>query len=105
MIPRNSMRFIIVTFVLFYTDYSNAYEVSTHAALTREAYQRSTLQNTDLLQRLGLSSLQQDLGEIYFDINPGSGAIVARRNNPVEEGSKIGEAGYTKTRFNDSVHI
>ncbi len=94
---------VIVT--IFYSSLSNAYEVSTHAALTREAYQRSTLQNTDLLQRLGLSLSEKGLGEIYFDINPGSGAIIARRNNPVEEGSKIGEVGYTETRFNDSVHI
>ncbi len=100
-----SSKYLFLSVFVFYSSLSHSYEVSTHAALTREAHQRSTLQNADLLQRLGLSSLQQDLGEIYFDINPGSGAIVARRNNPVEEGSKIGEAGYTKTRFNDSVHI
>lgn len=85
---------------IFYSGLSYGYEVSTHAALTREAYQRSMLKNTDLIQRIGLSSLQQDLGEIYFDINPGSGAIVARRNNPTEAGSKIGIKNYTLDRFN-----
>lgn len=103
---KSSKYLFFLAVAVTYSDYSYSYEVSTHAALTREAYQRSTLQNTDLIQRLGLSSLQQDLGEIYFDMNPGNSAIVARRNNPVEEGSKIGEVGYTKTRFDRAnVHL
>ncbi|MDR1530450.1 MAG: hypothetical protein LBS40_08695 [Burkholderiales bacterium] len=85
--------------LILYPNLSFAYEVSTHAALTREAYQRSMLQNTDLLERLGIAIFQENLGEIYFDINPSSGEIIARKSNPTEKGDEIGLEGYTLSKF------
>ena len=83
---------------------SYGYEVSTHAALTREAYLRSALQNTDLIQRLGISSYQKDFGNIYFDIvnYPVHGSfapVYVRQNNPSENGSEIGDENFTYKKF------
>jgi len=97
-----SKSLISITIAIFYSGLSYGYEVPTHAALTREAHQRSSLQDSDLLQRLGLSSFQQDFGHIYFDISPNSGVTFARKNNPIEPGSKTGALDYTLHRFNEA---
>ncbi|CAK7053758.1 MAG: hypothetical protein BACD_02597 [Bacteroides rodentium] len=97
MMEKNKV-FILLVASIFYSGLSYGYEVATHAALTREAYQRSSLETTNLTQKLGIASFQEGLGNIYFDIDP-DGKTVARLNNPLGWGSA---AGYTISRFNEA---
>src|SRR5947208_1661032 len=62
--------------------FSEAYEFSTHAALTREAYIRSLLNPgvSDLLVRLGIDALVPNLGVRYLDIT--ADAMIVREASP-----------------------
>jgi len=91
--------------LLVFSTASWSYEVSTHAALTREAYKKSALQAGDLLTRLGVSSIVDDLGNvnlgnIYFDVDP-SGTVTARLNN-YGNGGNTGDVGFTEDKFKDA---
>src|SRR5437763_7324741 len=61
-----------------------AYEVATHAAITREAMMKSQLNPADpnLLQRLGVADWQTSLGESYLDILDDA-QTVTRLNDPI----------------------
>jgi hypothetical protein len=61
----------------------SAYEMSTHAAVTREAYVRSIFSspNSELLVQLGLDGTAHDLGVRYSDMT--SNAMVIRDGSPV----------------------
>jgi len=82
--------------LLVFSTASWSYEVSTHAALTREAYKKSTLQAGDLLTRLGIGN-DGNLGNVYLDMNPG-GTVTARLNN-YGSGGATGDVGFTKRKF------
>jgi hypothetical protein len=75
-------RIFILVIASLATVISDAYEVSTHAALTREAYLRSWLNPamSDLFMRLGIDVLSPDLGVRYVDLTPD--ATVFREASP-----------------------
>jgi hypothetical protein len=87
-----------------------SYDTSTHAALTREAYKRSVLQEPDpqepapqkpdLLTRLGVAAYGGSLGNAYLDITP-DGVVLARHNNP-SSGGVTGDKGFTENKFKDA---
>ena len=84
-----------------------AYEVATHAALTREALMRSSLDPTtlDLFVRLGISDKQVMLGTVYLDIG-NNGFGTSRRNRPTDNPdfglTKIGNAN-EKSQFRPGI--
>jgi hypothetical protein len=96
---------MLILFLAFLSSYSYGYEVSTHAALAREAYGKSKLETQptppetiDLLTRLGVSSYKGDLGNLYLDMNLDKGIVTVRLNNP-GEGGKTGDVDFTEDKF------
>ncbi len=70
----------------------NAYELETHGAITKEAYTKSALKKDfQLLNDLGIKSMNDDLGDIYYDVD---GATVLTRFTGKEfEDIKIDDLG------------
>ena len=89
---------VLLTFSLPLASFG--YELSTHGALVREAYDRSTLQTPDWMTRLGVGNGSADLGNVYLDMSSDGTTITLRLNNPVEIGKKIGAPDFTQDKFN-----
>ena len=91
-----ALQLIVVTIFCVSSVAVEAYEQSTHAALTREAYVQSLLNPTvsDVLVRLGLDGAMLNLGAQYLDIT--ANATIAREASPPFPprfvDTKIGEA-------------
>jgi hypothetical protein len=73
-----------------------AYEFSTHAAVTREAYLRSDLYplSSATITRLGLGDRQIDLGDVYIDVGPNGtwSRLAFPKDNPTFGRDKINDA-------------
>ena len=85
---KNTTLVALALLLVLLSSYSHGYEVSTHAALVREAYNLSTLPDKQatggsgsiipgVLTRLGLNG-SSNLGNVYLDMNSTSGAVIAR---------------------------
>ena len=91
-----ALRLIVVAIFCVNKGTVEAYEQSTHAALTREAYVQSMLNPTvsDLLLRLGLDGAMLNLGTQYLDVT--TNATIVREASPPFPprfvDTKIGEA-------------
>jgi len=89
----------LVVLIMVAAKMACGYEVSTHAAMVREAYNRSTLRTTDLLERLGVSAYNEYLGNFYLDTDL-NGYMRPRLNNHPYAGETI--AGFTGRKFRDA---
>ena len=68
---RHAIAAVFSLLLIFPGSSSWAYEFSTHAALTREAFVRWTgdAANADMLDRLGLTATKDSLGFVYFSMS------------------------------------
>jgi hypothetical protein len=96
----NKKALFVLLIALLFPLTAFSYEVSTHAALTREAFNRPELQMSSILTRLGVSSYGGNLGDIYLDMSQ-NGTVTARLNNP-GSGGITGDAGFTSKKFDDA---
>src|SRR4249919_445902 len=82
-----------------FANYSSAYQVTTHAALTSEATAASAIGRdtaTPLLSRLGLVDFNNTLGSRYFDLGA---TLVAR------DGMAVEQSIFNALQFQDRVPI
>ena len=75
------------TFLLsFYSTAATSYELTTHGALTRAAYDASILNDGTFRATLGLSEGKNPIGDTYFDV---SGTAIQKRDSFPFEGKII----------------
>ena len=68
---RRLFQSIVSVAMCFHAECSFAYELHTHAAITRQAYDRSVLANPAFLADMGLFDSADALGSQYYDIEEG----------------------------------
>jgi len=73
---------------------ANAFEVTTHAVMTSQAWSRFIASDPGALNRLGLVDLENAFNiSAYYDFRPGSGDVAISRNTLDFEFKKIREIG------------
>lgn len=68
---RRFFQSVVFVAICFHATYSFAYELHTHAAITRQAYDRSVLADPAFLADMGLFDSANALGSQYYDIEEG----------------------------------
>ena len=96
MIKRNDMKqvWFIVLWACLNLSSAQAFEVTTHGAITQQAWARFLAVDPDVLKRLGI----QDTDNVfntgsYYDFRPSDGGFPVTRNSLSYEGSIIGDGG------------
>jgi len=84
MIERNVMRrtMLLILGACFSLTNAHAFEVTTHGAITREAWSRFLGDNPGVLDRLGIRDIDDAFGTFsYYDYRPADGTDPISRNS------------------------